>query len=153
MLEMVEPYFSVSSASRRDCTRQPSSQLTSTARSRRWGRTFPDLGEVVGLHALTRSAIDSRLATDDLGAERLWEAADRLTEITLEEVDDRVGEVELVRLVDDVLAGELVRDEELGEVTRETGSQRRPGARMPEPAAYPTTLDDGVTLTMSPHWN
>lgn len=93
-------------------------------------QTLADLGEVVGKHALAGAAVDSRLATEDLGAERLWEATDRLSEVALEEVDDRVGEVELVGLVEHVLARELVGDEELGEVTRGgRTSERRRGSK------------------------
>lgn len=70
---------------------------------------------------MSRSTIDARLVSDDLGSERLREATDGLTQETLEELDDRAGEVESLGLVDDVLSGEFVGDEELGKVTDDLG--------------------------------
>lgn len=74
MLVMVGPYFSTSSKN----ARNPGQQQRAAGRPGRKERTFPDLGEVVRLHADTRATVDSGLVANDLGAERLREAADRL---------------------------------------------------------------------------
>ena len=62
-----------------------------------------DLLEVQWSKARTGPAVDSGLVPDDLGAEGLWETADWLAEVALEELDDGRREVELLGAVENVL--------------------------------------------------
>lgn len=101
-------------------------------RNIRVGDVFPelraqlglDLLEVERLHGLSGSSVNAWLVTDDLSAQRLGEAADRLTEEALEELDDGGGEVELVCPVHNVFLGEFVRDHELCEVADDLRRRR-----------------------------
>jgi hypothetical protein len=82
-----------------------------------------DLGEVDRLEEETRALVELSATTESVCAERLGEAARRLTDETLEEVEDTAGEVELLGASLDVLGAELVRDHELGEVTTDLGGR------------------------------
>ena len=75
-----------------------------------------DLLEVQRRKVGTRPAVDSGLVPDDLGAEGLWEAADWLAEVALEELDDGRGEVEGIGPLEDFLLRELVGGHPLGKV-------------------------------------
>ena len=76
-----------------------------------------DLLEVQRRKIGTWPAVDSGLVPDDLGAEGLWEAADGLAEVALEELDDGGGEVECIGTLEDILLCDLVGCHPLREVT------------------------------------
>ena len=75
-----------------------------------------DLLEVQRRKVGTWPAVDSGLVPDDLGAEGLWEAADWLAEVALEELDDGRREVEGIGPLEDFLLRELVGRHPLGKV-------------------------------------
>ena len=83
-----------------------------------------DLLEVQRRKVGTRPAVNSGLVPDDLGAEGLWEPADWLAEVALEELDDRRGEVQLVRALEHVLLRDAVLDHPLRKVTDDFGRWR-----------------------------
>ena len=80
-----------------------------------------DLLEVQRRKVGTRPAVDSGLVPDDLGAEGLWEPADWLAEVALEELDNGRGEVELLRALEHVVLGQVVVRHELCEVADNLG--------------------------------
>ena len=76
-----------------------------------------DLLDVQGREASTRATLNSGLVSDDLCAQRLGEASDWLSKITLEELHDGGWEVKRIGPCKDVLLRELVGGHPLGEVT------------------------------------
>lgn len=52
-----------------------------------------DFLEVERFHGCTGATVNSRLIPDDMCAQWLWEASNRLTEISLEELDHRSWEI------------------------------------------------------------
>lgn len=83
-----------------------------------------DFLEVQWLQAGARSAVDALLIPDDLSAQGLGEAANRLPEVTLEELHHRRREVKPVRPLQDVLLRELIGCHPLGEVADHLGGGR-----------------------------
>lgn len=83
-----------------------------------------DLLEVQGLHGGARTSIDSGFIPDNLGAERLWEASHRLSEVALEELDNGRREIELISTSEDIRLGERVRCHPLGEITNDLRRRR-----------------------------
>lgn len=83
-----------------------------------------DFLEIEGLQARPGSAINPGLVSDDLGAQRLWETADRLTKISLEELHDGGREVKSFSALKDILLGEPVGHHPLCEVADNFGRWR-----------------------------
>lgn len=80
-----------------------------------------DLLEVEWLKTCSGTTVDPGLVPNDLGSQRLWEAADGLTKITLEELDNRRREVQLVSAFQNILLRELIGGQPLGKVTNNLG--------------------------------
>ena len=91
-----------------------------------------DLLEVQGCELGTGAAVDAGLVADDLGAQGLGKAANRLPEVALEELDDGRGEVELLGARDDVVLGEFVLRHPLREVADDLRRRRDLARRQPQ---------------------
>ena len=76
-----------------------------------------DLLELNGRESSSRPAVNFRLVTDDFATKRFREPANRLSKVSLEELDNRGREIKLVCAVNDVLLRETVLDHPLREVT------------------------------------
>jgi hypothetical protein len=61
-----------------------------------------DFLEVEGLHCRARTAIYPWFIPNDLGAKWLWESADRLAQVSLEELDYGGREVKLIGACKDI---------------------------------------------------
>ena len=80
-----------------------------------------DLLEVQRYHISSRTSVNPRLVADDIGPQRFWEAANRLTEISLEELDDRRGEIKPISTVEDISLGQRILCHPLSEVSNNLG--------------------------------
>lgn len=86
--------------------------------------------KVVWLHLSTRAGLEHGLAVregfslEHAGAEGLRETVVRDTEVALEVFDDGLGEGESLSLLNNLLSGEVVLDDELGKVTDNLGGRR-----------------------------
>ena len=78
-----------------------------------------DLLEVQWSKARTGPAVDSGLVPNDLATEGFREATNRLSEVTLEELNDRRGEVQLICTGDNVVFGDVVLGHPLSKVTND----------------------------------
>jgi hypothetical protein len=82
------------------------------------------LVEVEGRQRLPGSAVGRRLALEHLGAERLGEAAGRLTDEALEVLHHRRGEVELLGLLQQALLVQIVLHHELRQIAHHLRARR-----------------------------
>ena len=70
------------------------------------------------------ASVCERPALEAIGAERLRETAGRLSDGALEVFDDGGGQRQALGVVDDLLRGETLRDDELGEIADNLGGGR-----------------------------
>ena len=75
--------------------------------------------EVQRLHTSSGTTVNSRLVTDNVRAQRLRESSNRLSEVTLEELDNGRREVELLSPLNHLLLGQRVRGHPLCKVTND----------------------------------
>jgi hypothetical protein len=80
-----------------------------------------DLLEVQRYHISSRTSVNPRLVADDIAPQRFWEATDRLTKISLEELDDRRGEIKPISTVEDISLGQRILCHPLSEVSNNLG--------------------------------
>lgn len=80
-----------------------------------------DLLEVQRYHINSRTSVNPRLVADDITPERFWEATNRLTKISLEELDDRRREIKPISTVEDIGLGQRILCHPLSEVSDNLG--------------------------------
>lgn len=83
-----------------------------------------DLLKVKRLHRSTWTAVNARLVPNDLGAQRLWEASYRLSEIALEEFYNRGREIQLRSTIKNIFFREGVGSHPLGKVANNLRGRR-----------------------------